>query len=96
VFVLHQKGLEIKFTNVLLTNAKCFTNKIVVMCLNVLPSVFRKVCKKFPVLRVCAVKWIGFSLQLKVLDVPNILYEEECWIDTKKRFAQLKSRPVGQ
>ncbi|XP_046460163.1 PRELI domain-containing protein 2-like [Daphnia pulex] len=48
--------------------------KIVVTCLNVLPSVFRK---------------------LKVLDVPNILYEEECWIDTKKRFAQLKSRPVG-
>jgi hypothetical protein len=35
------------------------------------------------------------DLQLKVLDVPNIMYEEECWIDTKKRFAQLKSKPLG-
>lgn len=60
------------------------------------PKCFSKGMYKVPcVSRVCAVNWIGFSLQLKVLDVPNILYEEECWIDTKKRFAQLKSRPVG-
>lgn len=33
-------------------------------------------------------------MQFKVLDVPHILYEEDCWININKRLMQLKSRPI--
>lgn len=74
---------------------------MVVTCLNVLPSVFRKVAnfllqlQPLECFNFTQYKNVFIDVKLKVLDVPHILYEEECWIDTNKRIAHLKSRPLG-
>ncbi len=34
-------------------------------------------------------------MKWKVLDIPHIFYEEECWIDLQKRFMKVNSQPLA-